>query len=99
MNLPAQPAAAGLQRESSKPKVVGRPWAKGTSGNPTGRRRGSVSLKAAIRRALTSQTADRIARQLVQAAADGNLAAIKLLLNFVGDAEPDDPLAKLLGNW
>jgi len=36
---------------------------------------------------------------LVQAAADGNLTAIKVLLNFVGDAEPDDPLARLLGNW
>lgn len=96
MNLPAQPAAAGLQRDCSKPKVVGRPWPKGVSGNPSGRRKGSASLKAALRRALTQQQADAIARRLVEAAAEGSVGAAKLLLNHLPDP-PDDSISSLLG--
>ena len=97
---PAQPADAGLQQTSSEPKrrVFGRPFQPGQSGNPTGRRRGSVSLRSAIKRALTQADADAIARALIQNAKDGGVQSTKLLLDHLPDP-PDDPIARLLGHW
>jgi len=82
------------QRENSKPP--GRPWPKGVSGNPGGRRKGAVSLKAALTRALTKADADAIARKLIDGAKAGNTAAAKLLLNHLPECENNDPVSDLL---
>ena len=62
------------QRENSKPP--GRPWPKGVSGNPGGRRKGAVSLKATLTRALTKADADAIARKLIDGAKAGNTPSL-----------------------
>lgn len=87
------------QRESSenRRKVRGRPFPKGISGNPGGRPKGTVSLRAAVKRLLTKADANIIARKLIEEGKAGNTAAIKLLLNYLPDDDySDDPLAGLL---
>jgi len=58
-----------------------RRWKKGESGNPTGRRKGSVSLAAALQRLLTKEPdkLESVARTLVDAAIAGDVSAARLL--------------------
>jgi hypothetical protein len=46
-------------------------WPKGTSGCPTGKRKGTPSIKAALKRKLTRQIADEIADRLLTLARRG----------------------------
>ena len=61
--------------------ITGKGFSKGVSGNPGGRRRGSVSLTAALRRELTRADAQKIARKLIDLAIAGDLQAAKLLFD------------------
>jgi len=56
-------------------------WKKGQSGNPAGRRKGSVSLAAALQRLLVNEPdkLESIARTLVDAAIAGDVSAARLL--------------------
>jgi hypothetical protein len=58
-----------------------RRWKKGQSGNPAGRRKGSVSLAAALQRLLTKEPdkLESVARTLVDAAIAGDVSAARLL--------------------
>ncbi len=80
---------AGLQHPGSKAKrIIGKPWVKGQSGNPSGKRSGSVSPTAALRREMSRADAERIARKLVTAARAGDLGAAKIIFDRL-----DHPLA------
>ena len=89
-------AGPGLQRENSG-KVRGRPFVKGQSGNPNGRRKGTVSPTAALRRILSRTDAERIARTVIDAAADGDLQATKLLFDRI-DGASSSPMAVALAH-
>jgi hypothetical protein len=65
---------------------------KGQSGNPAGRRKGSVSPTAALKRALTRADAELIARKLITLAKQGDPAALKILLDRC-DGPLNGPLA------
>ena len=94
------PTAQEQRKNSIARRVVGRPFRPGQSGNPGGRRRGTVSVKAALKRVLTKGDADAIARRLIASAKKGNTAATKLLLNHLpDDDQSDDPLAHLLNQY
>ena len=56
-------------------------WKKGVSGNPAGRRKGSVSLAAALQRLLLNEPdkLESVARTLVDAAIAGDVSAARLL--------------------
>ena len=56
-------------------------WQKGVSGNPAGRRKGSVSLAAALQRLLVKEPGklESVARTLVDAAIAGDVSAARLL--------------------
>jgi len=58
-----------------------RRWKKGQSGNPAGRRKGSVSLAAALQRLLTKEPEklESVARTLADAAIAGDVSAARLL--------------------
>ena len=75
---PNTTADAGLQHQNSvPPKVIGKPFKPGVSGNPSGRRRGSVSLTATLKKRLTKADARAIADKLIQQAKAGNRDAIR----------------------
>ena len=71
---PAPPAKRGERVASYR-------WKKGVSGNPAGRRKGSVSLAAALQRLLKKepQKLESVARTLVDAAIAGDVSAARLL--------------------
>lgn len=79
-NEPNHAADAGLQHQNSSPKVVGRPFKPGVSGNPSGRRRGAASLTAALKRKLTRQAAEQIAAKIVDRARQGDRHAWAIIL-------------------
>ncbi len=56
-------------------------WQKGVSGNPAGRRKGSVSLAAALQKLLLKEPdrLESVARTLVDAAIAGDVSAARLL--------------------
>ena len=62
-----------------------RPWQKGQSGNPSGRRKGSVSLAAALKRLLIAEPhlVDQVARTLVDGAIAGDVSMARLLFERV----------------
>jgi hypothetical protein len=85
-------ADAALQHENSlPPKVIGRPFRPGVSGNPSGRRRGSVSLAATLKSRLTTADAKAIADKLIEQAKAGNRDAIRIILERC-DEQPPPPL-------
>jgi len=76
--------SVGLQRgiNAKRPGgVTGKGFQPGQSGNPSGKRKNCVSLSAALKRALTPETADEIAASLISAAKAGNLGAAKIILD------------------
>ena len=79
---------AGLQHENSGKKVIGKPFAPGVSGNPSGRRRGSVSLTATLKKRLTKADARAIADKLIQQAKTGNRNVVRVILERCGDELP-----------
>ena len=85
---PAPAASAGLQRGSSAPKVVGRPWPRGTSGNPSGRRKGTLSPTAALKRTLTKADLEQIATKLIDLAKAGDRHALRIIFDRI-----DGPLS------
>jgi hypothetical protein len=83
---------AGLQANSSEKNLRGRPFVKGQSGNPSGKRKGSVSIAATLKRMLSKRDAEKICRSLIKQAMCGDLAAVKLLLDRM-DGPLSGPLA------
>jgi hypothetical protein len=72
--------------ETTKPagraaKVASYRWKPGQSGNPAGRRKGSVSLAAALQKLLLKEPEklESVARTLVDAAIAGDVSAARLL--------------------
>jgi len=67
-----------------------RRWKKGQSGNPAGRRKGSVSLAAALQRLLTKEPdkLESVARTLVDAAIAGDVSAARLLFERLDGCKP-----------
>lgn len=72
-----------------------KPWPKGRSGNPRGKRPGTASLRAAIRRGLTRERADAIAKRLLSSASKGSLKAIELIMRHVEAAEARQALVQV----
>jgi hypothetical protein len=62
-------------------KVAAYKWKPGQSGNPSGRRKGSVSLAAALQKLLLKEPdkLESIARTLVDSAIAGDVSAARLL--------------------
>lgn len=65
-------------------------WKKGQSGNPAGKRKGSVSLASALQRLLLNEPAklESIARTLVDAAIAGDVSAARLLFERLDGHKP-----------
>lgn len=77
-------SVVGLQRKSnvkSPGGITGKGFRPGQSGNPSGKRKGTVSLNAALRRTLTRKNAETICRKLIKMAEGGDLAATKILFD------------------
>ena len=85
---PKPAASAGLQRDNSKPKVVGRPWPRGTSGNPSGRRKGTLSPTAALKRTLTKADLEQVVTKLIDLAKAGDRHALRIIFDRI-----DGPLS------
>lgn len=83
------------QLESGSKKVFGKPFKPGVSGNPGGRRRGTVSLAAALVRNLTKQDADAIAQRLIALAKSGDIPALRLLFDKLDGAEIEQRICDL----
>ena len=88
----------GLQhRNSTGRRTIGRPFKKGQSGNPKGKRKGSVSLTARLKSALTKEAAAEIVAKLISMAQAGDMAAAKLLWDRT-DGPLSGPLAVAMAN-
>lgn len=66
-------------------KIIGKPWPKGVSGNPKGRRVGIPELNPSIRKKLKKQRLDNIAEVLIAGAERGEDNKIKTLLTLSGE--------------
>jgi hypothetical protein len=65
-------------------------WPKGVSGNPAGKRKGTVSLAAALQRLLLKEPdkLESVARTLVDAAIAGDVSAARLLFERLDGHKP-----------
>jgi hypothetical protein len=85
---PAEDQSAGLHGElqaKQAPKSIAKyRWKPGQSGNPSGRRKGSVSLTTALKNVLAKgMNADRLAQQIYDGAMAGDAALVKVVLDRV----------------
>jgi Family of unknown function (DUF5681) len=66
---------------NSPPKMRGRPFKKGKSGNPRGRPQGSRNKATIALEALISGEAERVVQTMIEAAKGGDVTAAKALLD------------------
>ena len=74
---------------------TGRGWQPGQSGNARGRRPGSASLTAALRRKLTRKDAEEIVQKLITLAKGGDIRAVQILFERLDAVEVERRLAEL----
>lgn len=79
--------------ETTARKQRGRPWPKGTSGNPTGRPAGSRHKSILTLEALIEGEGEAVVRAMVKAALSGDVSAGRILLDRLVPARGDRPLA------
>jgi hypothetical protein len=76
-----------------KPRVVGRPFEKGRSGNPAGRRPGSRNKATLAAAALLAGEAEGLTRRAVELALEGDPIALRLCLERLLPRCRERPLA------
>src|SRR5208283_2708519 len=90
--------AVGLQRNSNAKLhggVTGKGFRPGQSGNPSGKRKGSVSLAAALARSLTRKDAHAICRKLISLCKCGDVPALRLLFDRLDTVEIEQRIFQL----
>jgi hypothetical protein len=95
----ASVAANGVVHDLPSPrgrKVVGRPWPKGVSGNPSGRPDGALSRKCLHVRQLLDADAEAVIAKLIELALAGDVAAIKIVMDRISPVPRDRPIAVAL---
>lgn len=65
--------------------ITGKGFMPGRSGNPTGRRKHSPSLRAALKRTATRSDCEQVASRLIALAKEGEAKATRLLAELLGD--------------
>jgi hypothetical protein len=70
----------------------GRPFQRGSSGNPSGRPRGSRNAATLAVEALLHGEAEAITRRAIEAALAGDIAAIRLIMDRVSPARKSRPV-------
>ena len=98
MNAQPTTSPVGLQRASNAKRpggVTGKGFMPGQSGNPSGKRKGSVSLAATLARSLTKQDAGAICRKMISLAKSGDVPALKLLFDRLDTAEIEQRIIQL----
>jgi hypothetical protein len=92
-------STVGLQRDNNGSRrlggITGKGFKPGQSGNPAGKRKGTVSLASALARNITRHDANTICRKLIDMAIEGDVHAIKLLFEKLDDAQILSRLAEL----
>ena len=92
------PPDVGLQRNSngkSPGGITGKGFRPGQSGNPSGKRKGSVSLAAALARSLTRKDAEAICRKLISLAKRGDVPALRLLFDRLDTVDIEQRIISL----
>lgn len=74
-------AADSLQKQQNAPR--GRPFAKGQSGNPTGREPGSSNRATMMAEVLLEGEAEALTRRAIELALEGDVLALKLCLERI----------------
>jgi len=93
-SAPKRPVALQRSRNGERKPggITGKGFMPGQSGNPSGKRAGTVSPTAALRRALTRADAELIAQRVIALARRGDAQALKLLFDRL-DRPLTGPLA------
>jgi Family of unknown function (DUF5681) len=89
MSLDPTPVSA----EKTVPKQRGRPFARGKSGNPTGRPKGARNRVTAAVEALLDVEAENITRMAISKAMEGDLTAVRLCLDRIAPPRKDRPVS------
>ena len=76
-----------------KQRGRGRPFAKGTSGNPAGRRPGVLNKATMVAQSLLDGEAEALSRKAVELALEGSIAALRLCLERVCPPRKESPVA------
>jgi len=74
-------------------KQRGRPWPKGVSGNPAGKPKGTRHKATMAAQALLDGEAEALTRRAIEMALDGDIAALRLVLERLVPPRRDAPLA------
>lgn len=92
MNTKSKQKSAVVYTDNAARKKANllKPWPKGVSGNPSGKRKGHASVTAALKRKLTRKDADVIAAKLIGQAKAGNRHAVRILIETCGEDLPPD---------
>lgn len=78
--------------EKPAPKVRGRPWVKGQSGNPKGNHKGSRHKTTLLCEKMMDDEAERIVRAVITAATNGDMTAARLVLERLVPPRKDRPI-------
>ena len=80
---------AGKQPDNSGKRVVGKPFPKGVSGNPSGRPKGALSITAKLRELLQSDDGEAFAKAFMRYAKAGKFPFAKEVIDRIDGKLPD----------
>jgi hypothetical protein len=81
--------AVDVLQEQRPPRVRGRPFVKGRSGNPLGRRLGSRNKATLAAQTLLDGEAERLTSKAIELALEGDLVALKICLDRISPPRRD----------
>lgn len=73
-------------------KVRGKPFAKGISGNPEGKRKGTRNTATLVAESLLDGESESLTKKLIEMANEGNMAAMRLAIERVLPPRRERPL-------
>ena len=81
-----------MSAENTAEKQRGKPFPKGTSGNPSGKPKGSRNKTTLAIEALFDGEAEALTRKAIEKALEGDMMALRLCLDRIAPAKKDAPV-------
>lgn len=91
--MTAEPLLSSLAAANTDQKQRGRPFQKGVSGNPSGKKPGTRNHASRLVEMMMAGDVEEITQKVISAAKNGDLTAARIVLDRISPPRKDNPIA------